>query len=71
MTSNDGEPGSERRSGLERREGQDFGYAVVGADVGGQAALLKEPLKHGKRVVFPSGSKYHDIRFLDTLPSEV
>ena len=31
------------------------GHAVVAADVGGQAALLKPPLKHSKSVVFAGG----------------
>ena len=33
------------------------GNAVVAADVGGQAALLKKPLKHSKSVVFFGGGK--------------
>ena len=33
------------------------GHAIITANVGGQAALLKEPLKHGKRVIFASGRK--------------
>src|SRR5229473_2439697 len=31
--------------------------AVVAANVGGQPALLEEPLKHSKSVVFPGGRK--------------
>ena len=33
------------------------GHAVIAADVGGQAALLKKPLKHSKSVVFSGGRK--------------
>src|SRR5229473_7994865 len=33
------------------------GHAVVTADVGRQAALLKKPFKHGKSVVFAGGRK--------------
>jgi hypothetical protein len=33
------------------------GHAVIAADVGGQAALFKKPLKHGESVVFSSGRK--------------
>ena len=32
-------------------------YAVVAADVGGQAALAKKPLKHSESVVFSGGRK--------------
>src|SRR5260370_36424237 len=41
---NQGVPGSE-------------GHAVIAADVGGQAALLKKPLKHSASVVFPGRRK--------------
>src|SRR5207245_5613163 len=33
------------------------GNAVVTADIGGQAALLKKLLKHGKSVIFAGGRK--------------
>src|SRR4030095_6134113 len=33
------------------------GHAVVAANVGGQAALLKKPLKYGESVVFPGRRK--------------
>src|SRR6478672_4689743 len=33
------------------------GHAVVTADVGGQAALLKKPLKHSESVIFPGRGK--------------
>ena len=33
------------------------GHAVIAADVGRQAALLKKPLKHGKSVLFFGGRK--------------
>src|SRR6266581_1758019 len=33
------------------------GHAVIAADVGGQAALLKKPLKHSESVVFPGRRK--------------
>ena len=33
------------------------GHAVIAADVGGQAALLKKPLKGSKSVVFAGGRK--------------
>ena len=40
---------------VEQRVCGSEGHAVVAADVGGQAALLKKPLKHGKSVVFFGG----------------
>jgi hypothetical protein len=33
------------------------GHAVISADVGGQAALLKKPLKYSKSVIFPGRGK--------------
>ncbi len=33
------------------------GHAVIAADVGGQAALLKKPFKHSKSVLFAGGRK--------------
>src|SRR4029077_1572835 len=33
------------------------GHAVIAADVGGQAALFKKPLKYSKSVVFSGGGK--------------
>jgi hypothetical protein len=33
------------------------GHAVVTADIGGQAALLKKPRKHSKSVIFAGGRK--------------
>src|ERR1700747_136171 len=33
------------------------GHAVVAADVGRQAALLKKPLKHSESIVFPGRRK--------------
>src|SRR6202043_1171717 len=33
------------------------GHAIITANVGGQAALLKEPLKHGKGVIFAGRRK--------------
>jgi hypothetical protein len=37
---------------VEQGVGGSKGDAVVAADVGGQAALLKKPFKYGKSVVF-------------------
>jgi hypothetical protein len=33
------------------------GHAVISADVGGQAALLKKPLKYSKSVIFSGREK--------------
>ena len=42
---------------VEQSVGGSEGHAVVAADVGGQAALLKKPLKHSKSVIFSGGRK--------------
>ena len=42
---------------IEQGVGRSEGHTVITADVGGQAALLEKPLKHGKSVIFSGGRK--------------
>src|SRR5713101_6299846 len=51
------EPPDRELTQVEQSVGGSEGNAVIAADVGGQAALLKKPLKHGKSVVFSGGGK--------------
>jgi len=46
------EPPDRELAQLEQGVGGSEGNTVSAADVGGQAALLKQPLKHGKSAVF-------------------
>src|SRR5467141_2028714 len=51
------EPPDRELAQVEERVGGSEGHAIIAADVGRQAALLKKPLKHGKRVVFYGARK--------------
>src|SRR3984893_8755480 len=42
---------------VEQSVGGSKGHAIVAADVGRQAALLKKPFKHGKSIVFFGGGE--------------
>ncbi len=46
------EPPDRQLTQIEQGVGGSEGDAVIAADVGRQAALLKKPFKHGKSVVF-------------------
>ena len=42
---------------MEQSMGGGEGHAIIAADVAGQAAILKQPFKHGKSVVFAGGGE--------------
>src|ERR1700683_1349160 len=49
------EPPDREFAQVEQGVGGSEGHTVITADVGGQAALLKKPFKHGESVVFLGG----------------
>src|SRR2546430_493778 len=51
------EPPDRKFAQVKQGMGGSEGHAVVAADVGRQAALLKKPLKHSESIVFPGRRK--------------
>src|SRR5208337_2818508 len=51
------EPPDGKLAQIEQGVGGSEGNAIIAADVGGQAALFKKPLKHSESVVFSGGGK--------------
>src|SRR5260370_19651285 len=51
------EPPDRKFAQVKQGMGRSEGHAVVAADAGRQAALLKKPLKHSESVVFPGRRK--------------
>src|SRR5260370_36292822 len=52
-----GEPRNREFAKVKKGVSGSEGHAVIAADVGGQAALLKKPFKHSKSVLFAGGRK--------------
>src|SRR5690348_3189256 len=50
------------KQGVSRSEGN----AIIAADVGGQAALLKTPLKNGESIIFPGGGERGSLFIIPT-----